>query len=174
MNIIVETDRLIIREFEKDDVLSLYKIESDPRIIEFIPWNKLRTLNECKRQIKKIMNGYKRYKLNSWAVVEKETNQVIGITQLVYSNKIKGIEIGTKILPEYWSKGYASELSEAVVHYGLYELGIDEITAVTDINNAGAIKSLINMGMKLKKYGYYKGTKSAFYSLGSRGHRQRT
>jgi RimJ/RimL family protein N-acetyltransferase len=165
MNIIVETDRLIIREFEEDDVLSLYKIESNPRIIEFIPWNKLSTLKDCRRQINKFMNGYKRYKLNSWAVVEKETNNVIGVTQLVYSDKIKGVEIGTKILPEYWSMGYASELSKAVVHYGLYELGIDEITAVTDIRNAGAIKSLINMGMKLKRYGYYKGTESAFYSL---------
>lgn len=165
MNIIVETDRLVIREFEEDDLLSLYKIESDPRIVEFIPWSKLSTLNECKRNIKRYISDYKRYKLNSWAVVIKETSEVIGITQLVYSNKIKGIEIGTKILPEYWSMGYASELSKAVVRYGLYELGIDEITAVTDVNNAGAIKSLINMGMTLKKYGYYNGAEAAFYSL---------
>jgi RimJ/RimL family protein N-acetyltransferase len=165
MNIIVETDRLVIREFEEDDLLSLYKIESDPRIVEFIPWSKLSTLNECNRKIKKYISDYKRYKLNSWAVTIKETSEVIGITQLVYSNKIKGVEIGTKILPEYWSMGYASELSKAVVRYGLYELGIDEITAVTDVNNAGAIKSLINMGMTLKKYGYYNGAEAAFYSL---------
>lgn len=165
MNVIVETDRLIIREFGEDDVLSLYKIESDTRIIEFIPWSKLSTLNDCKRKIKKFIGDYKKYKLNSWAVVVKETNEVIGITQLFYSNKIKGVEIGTKILPEYWSMGYASELSRAIVHYGLHELGIDEITAVTDINNAGAIKSLINMGMTLKKYGYYNGSEAAFYSL---------
>ncbi len=165
MNIIIETDRLVIREFEEDDLLSLYKIESDPRIVEFIPWSKLSTLNECNRKIKKYISDYKRYKLNSWAVTIKETSEVIGITQLVYSNKIKGVEIGTKILPEYWSMGYASELSKAVVRYGLYELGIDEITAVTDVNNAGAIKSLINMGMTLKKYGYYNGAEAAFYSL---------
>lgn len=165
MNIIVETDRLIIREFEEDDVLSLYKIESDPRIIEFIPWNKLSTLNECRRYIKKYINNYKKYKLNSWAVVIKETSEVIGITQLTYSNKLSGVEIGTKILPEYWSMGYASELTKAIVHYGLYELGINEITAVTDINNAGAIKSLLNMGMSLKKYGYYYGAEAAFYSI---------
>jgi len=165
MNIIVETDRLVIREFEEDDLLSLYKIESDPRIVEFIPWSKLSTLNECNRKIKKYISDYKRYKLNSWAVTIKETSEVIGITQLVYSNKIKGVEIGTKILPEYWSMGYASELSKAVVRYGFYELGIDEITAVTDVNNAGAIKSLINMGMTLKKYGYYNGAEAAFYSL---------
>lgn len=165
MNIIVETERLIIREFENDDVLSLYKIESDSRIVKYIPWSKLKTLSECKRQIKKYISNYKTNKLNSWAIVEKETNDVIGITQLVYTKKIKGVEIGTKILPEYWSKGYASELSRAVVHYGLYELDLDEITAVTDINNAGAIKSLINMGMTLKKYGYYYGSEAAFYSL---------
>lgn len=165
MNIIVETERLIIREFEENDILSLYKIESDPRIIEFIPWSKLSTLNDCRKQIKKYINNYNKFKLNTWAVVLKESDEVIGITQLIYSNKIKGVEIGTKILPEYWSKGYASELSKSVVHYGLYDLEIDEITAVTDINNAGAIKSLINMGMTLKKYGYYNGAEAAFYSI---------
>lgn len=165
MKTIIETDRLIIREFEEDDLLSLYKIESDPKIIKFIPWNKLSTLNECRRQLKKYINNYDKYNLNTWAVVERQSNEVIGITQLIYSNKIKGVELGTKISPEYWSMGYASELSKAIVHYGLYELGIDEITAVTDINNAGAIKSLINMGMTLKKYGYYNGAEAAFYSL---------
>lgn len=165
MNIIVETERLIIREFEEDDVLSLYKIESEPRIIEFIPWSKLSNLNGCRKQIKRYIQDYQKYKLSSWAVVIKETDEVIGITQLDYSNKIKGVELGTKILPEYWSKGYASELSKAIVDYGLYKLGIDEITAVTDVNNVGAIKSLINMGMSLKKYGYYKGAEVAFYSI---------
>lgn len=165
MKNIVETSRLIIREFEEDDILSLYKIESDPRIIEFIPWSKLSTLNDCRKQIKKYISNYNKFKLNTWAVVLKESDEVIGITQLIYSNKIKGVEIGTKILPEYWSKGYASELSKSVVHYGLYDLEIDEITAVTDINNAGAIKSLINMGMTLKKYGYYNGAEAAFYSI---------
>ena len=165
MKTIIETDRLIIREFEEDDLLSLYKIESDPKIIKFIPWNKLSTLNECRRQLKKYINNYDKYNLNTWAVVERQSYEVIGITQLIYSNKIKGVELGTKISPEYWSMGYASELSKAIVHYGLYELGIDEITAVTDINNVGAIKSLINMGMTLKKYGYYNGAEAAFYSL---------
>ena len=164
MNTIVETERLIIREFEEDDLFSLYKIESDKRIIEFIPWYKLSSLNECKRQLKKYIESYSKNKLNSWAIEVKATGEVIGITQLVYTKKIKGIEIGTKILPEHWSKGYASELTKAVVYYGLYELGIDEINAVTDINNVGAIKSLLNMGMTLKKYGYYNGAESAFFS----------
>lgn len=164
MNTIVETERLIIREFEEDDLFSLYKIESNKRIIEFIPWYKLSSFNECKRQLRKYIESYSKNKLNSWAIVVKATGEVIGITQLVYTKKIKGVEIGTKILPEHWSKGYASELTKAVVDYGLYELGIDEINAVTDINNVGAIKSLLNMGMTLKKYGYYNGAESAFFS----------
>ncbi len=164
MNKVIETDRLIIREFVKDDLLSFYEIESNETILKFMPWYKMRTLRECSRQLKKLINRYGKHKLNSWAVTIKDTDEVIGITQLMYSSKIKGVEIGTKILPEYWNEGYASELTKAVINYGLYELGIDEIIAVTDINNAGAIKSLINCGMKLKKYGYYNGSEAVFYS----------
>lgn len=164
MNNIVETQRLIIREFREDDLLSLYKIESDKRIIEFIPWYKLSTLNECKKQLKRYIQSYSNDKLNSWAIELKDTKEVIGITQLLYSRKINAVEIGTKILPEYWGMGYASELTKDVVNYGLYKLGIDEIFAVTNINNAGAIKSLINCGMTFKKYGYYNGSEAVFYS----------
>lgn len=164
MNHIIETGRLIIREFDEDDILSLYKIESDRRLLEFIPWYKLSTLNDCKRQLRKIIESYSRSKLNNWAVVLKETGEVIGITQLTYSNKIRAVEIGTKILPEYWGRGYASELTKAVVEYGLYKINIDEIVAVTDINNLGAIKSLENCGMKFKRYGYYNGSESVFYA----------
>ncbi len=164
MNKIVETNRLIIREFEEDDLLSLYKIESDKRIIEFIPWNRLSTLRECRRQLRKYIENYRKNTLNSWAITVKDTKEVIGITQLFYSKKIKGVEIGTKILPEYWSKGYASELTKAVINYGLNELEIEEIIAVTDINNVGAIKSLENCGMKFKKYGYYNGSEAVFYN----------
>lgn len=164
MNKIVETNRLIIREFEEDDLLSLYKIESDERLLEFMPWYKLSTLSECRRRLKKIIEKYGKSKFNSWAIMVKGTSEVIGVTQLMYSKKIKGVEIGTKILPEYWSNGYASELTKEVIKYGLYELDIDEIMAVTDINNAGAIKSLVNCGMKFKKYGYYNGSEAVFYS----------
>lgn len=164
MNKIVETDRLIIREFEEEDISSLYEIESDRRLLEFIPWYKLSTLSECRRQLRRIIEKNRKDQLNSWAVTLKDTGEVIGITQLMYSNKIKAVEIGTKILPEYWSKGYASELTRAVIEYGLYKLEIDEIVAITDINNVGAIKSLENCGMKFKKYGYYNGSESVFYS----------
>lgn len=164
MNKIIETDRLIIREFVKDDLLSFHEIESNERILKFMPWYKKRTLRECSRQLKKLINRYDNYKLNSWAVTIKDKKEVIGITQLMYSDKIKGVEIGTKILPEYWNEGYASELTRAVINYGLNELKIDEITAVTNINNAGAIKSLINCGMKFKKYGNYNGSEVVFYS----------
>lgn len=164
MKQIAETDRLIIREFVEDDLLSLYKIESNSTIIEYMPWNKLSTLSDCRRKLKAYISDYKKYKLNTWAIVLKETNDVIGITQLVYTKKVKGVELGTKILPEYWSKGYASELSKAIIEYGLNELKIDEIIAATDINNAGAIKSLLKIGMTFKKYGYYNGAESAFFS----------
>ncbi|WP_312700074.1 GNAT family N-acetyltransferase [Sedimentibacter sp.] len=164
MNHIIETKRLIIREFDEDDIMSLYRIESNRKLLEFIPWYKLSTLSECRRQLSKIIDSYGRSKLNNWAVALKDTGEIIGITQLTYSSKIKAVEIGTKILPEYWSKGYASELTEAVIEYGLYKLNIGEIIAVTDINNTGAIKSLEKSGMKFKKYGYYNGSESVFYA----------
>lgn len=164
MKKIVETQRLVIREIIPEDIEYIYRIESNPDIIKYIPNSRLMTFNECKRQIKRNIKKYKNSKIGSWAVVLKSNDEVIGITQLMKSKIIiKGIELGTKILPEYWGKGYATELSESIIYYGLYQLNLNEIIAVTDDNNVGAKKSLENIGMKLVEKKYKNRTKLAYY-----------
>ncbi|WP_326908258.1 GNAT family N-acetyltransferase [Sedimentibacter sp. MB31-C6] len=163
MKKIVETQRLIIREIIPKDIEYIYKIESNRDIIKYIPNSRLMTFNECKRQIKRNIKKYKTSKIGSWAVVLKSNNEVIGITQLTKSKIIKGIELGTKILPEYWGMGYATELSEAIIQYGLYQLNLKDIIAVTDDNNVGAKKSLENIGMRLIEKKYKNRTKLAYY-----------
>jgi len=162
---IINASRLIIREFGDEDAEDLYKLESDPRVIEYIPGSKLLSLNECRREIKKYISNYKISDLGSWSIILKNTNEFIGITGFRYLSSIKKTEIGTKLLPSFWGNGYSTEVGNALIHYGLTELKLNEIIAIADPNNIKSIKSLESLGMKFIKYGYYNGVKVVYYNV---------
>jgi len=165
MKQVIKTNRLIIREFVNEDVDDLYKLESDARVIEYIPGSKLLTLNECKREINQYINNYKKSELGSWAIILKSTNEFIGITGFRYLPGLKKTEIGTKILPLFWGNKYSTEVGNALIHYGLYKLKLNEIIAMADPNNIKSIKSLESLGMRFIKYGYYNGVKVSYYNV---------
>jgi len=165
MKQVLKTNRLIIREFVNEDAEDLYRLESDPRVIEYIPGSKLLSLNECKREIKKYINNYKTNELGSWPIVLKSTNEFVGITGFRYLPSIKKTEIGMKILPLFWGNGYSTEVGNALIHYGLSKLKLNEIIAMADPDNIKSIKSLESLGMRFIKYGYYNGAKVSYYNV---------
>ena len=165
MKQIIKSNRLIIREFVNEDAENLYRLESDPRVIEYIPGSKLLSLNECKQEIKKYIKDYKTSDLGSWPIILKSTNEFIGIAGFRYLSNLKKTEIGMKILPSFWGNGYSTEAGNVLIHYGLTQLKLNEIIAMTDPNNIKSIKSLESLGMKFNKYGYYNGARAAYYNV---------
>ncbi len=165
MKIIANTDRLIIREFVLQDAEDLYRLESDPRVAEYIPGSKLLSLSECRREIKRYMYDYKINNLGRWPIILKSTNEFIGVTGFRYISTIRKTEIGTKLIPDYWGNGYSTELGRAVISYGLMKLKLKEIIAMADPDNIRSIKSLESLGMEFIKYGYYNGNRVAYYHV---------
>lgn len=165
LKIIADTNRLIIREFIIQDAEDLYKLESDSRVIEYIPGSRLLSLNECRREIKKFINNYKTSNLGRWPVFLKSTDEFIGVTGFRYLPSIKKTEIGTKLIPSFWGNGYSTELGNAIINYGLTKLKLKEIIAMADPDNIKSIGSLESLGMKFVKYGYYNGNRVVYYNV---------
>lgn len=165
MKIIITTNRFIIREFVTQDAEDLFKLEGDKRVNEYIPGNRLLTLNDCKREINIYINNYKKSNLGRWPIFLKNTNEFIGVTGFRYLQNIKKTEIGLKLLPKHWGKGYATEIGNALIHYGLTQLKLNEIIAMADPNNTRSVKSLENLGMTFVKNGYYNGNKVVYFNV---------
>ncbi|MDD4779653.1 MAG: GNAT family N-acetyltransferase [Tissierellia bacterium] len=167
MKNIIITNRFIIREFVLEDAESLFKLEGNPRVNKYIPGNKLMTLNECKKEINLYIKNYYKGKLERWAIILRNTKEFVGVTGFRYLSSINRTEIGLKILPEFWGRGFATEIGNALIHYGMVKLDLDEIIAMADPNNIRSIKSLENIGMTFLKNGYYLGNKVVYYSTRS-------
>lgn len=87
MKILVETERLILRELEYTDENDLFEMDSDPEVHLYIENNPVKSIDEISKVIEIIKGQYKGNGMARWAVVDKLTNEFIGWSGLKYFNQ---------------------------------------------------------------------------------------
>jgi len=111
---VIETERLILREMTEDDFDALYKVLADSDIMQHYPYSF--DEDRVRGWIRRNMERYEIFGFGLWAVVLKETGEVIGdcgLTMQIIGGQIKP-EIGYHIRKDCQRKGYASEAAKAV------------------------------------------------------------
>jgi [ribosomal protein S5]-alanine N-acetyltransferase len=82
-----------------------------------------------------------------WIITEKEQSELIGTICLwKFSENIKSVEVGYKLMPQYQQKGTISEAIDAVINYSRKELNLFEIKAHTNFRNSASLQLLIKTG----------------------------
>lgn len=164
MNEIIITNRLIFRKLTMNDLDEYYKLEKDPLVRKYIPNMRDSTYIECKESLSKHIEKYKDNSgLHTWAVVLRDNRKFIGITGFRYLDELDRVEIGIRLMPEYWGNGYATETGKALIQYAFERLGLNEIIAMAVPDNEKSMKSLQNIGMDFEGYGYFAGARVAFF-----------
>lgn len=164
MNERVITDRLIFRELRLNDIDDFYILEKDPLVRKYIPNMGNSTYKECKESLKKYIEKYKEETgIDTWAVVLRDNKKFIGITGLRYIEELGKVEIGIRLMPEYWGNGYAIETGKALIKYAFMRLNLKEIIAMALPDNERSMNSLKNIGLDFDGYGYFRGSVVAFF-----------
>jgi RimJ/RimL family protein N-acetyltransferase len=150
---IIETKRLILREYTMEDFNDLYEILSCP--ITMSHYIKPYDENGTKRWIDWCINSYKTYGFGLWAIVLKDSNKFIGDCGLSMQN-IDGEllpEIGYHINKNYWRQGYAKEAAEAVKEWAFKNTQFNTLYSYMTKDNVGSYKTAESIGMKrIKEY----------------------
>ena len=144
----LESKRLYFRPFNYDDYDELFLILSNPNVCKFLPGKVAR--NE--EQITKWLNHFIRsvddeFGNKQYAIVEKETNRVIGYGGLGYVREFDNLEIMFGFNEDVWGKGYGTETSLFMRDHAK-ELGIDFLIALADVENIKSQKILLHTGFK--------------------------
>ena len=111
---VIETDRLIMREMTEDDFDALYAVLADSDIMQHYPYTF--DGDRVREWIRKNIERYKVLGFGLWAVVLKETGEMIGdcgLTMQIINEQIRP-EIGYHIRKDCQQRGYASEAAKAV------------------------------------------------------------
>ncbi len=148
---IIETDRLILREYTLEDTALLHTILSDPLTMQF--WPSPFTLEQSENWVKINIERYKNLGFGRWSLVIKKTEQVIGDCGLMIS-EIDGKEendLGYIIHHKFWRNGYAYEAAEACKHYAFKSLGLERLCANMPFNHTGSERVAQKLGMVKEK-----------------------
>jgi len=149
----IETKRLILREYRDDDFDELAKIICDEETMKYYP--KPYDKNGVKRWIDWSKENYQKYGFG-WLVLEnKETGEFIGDCGITLQN-IDGEslpEIGYHLNKKYWRQGYGKEAGLAIRDWGFNNTKYDALYSYMNIENIASYSLAESLGMKrIKEY----------------------
>lgn len=156
MTIILETERLILREIELSDAQGMFELDSDYDVHKYLGEPVVNSIEESIEKIKNIQNQYLVNGVGRLAVIEKSSNTFLGWAGLKLEaprphHPEQYYDIGYRLIKKFWGKGFATEASKAALDYGFKQLKISDIYADVDANNTASKKVLEKMGLKYIK-----------------------
>lgn len=145
---ILETQRLILRQWRDSDLEAMFAINQDPQVMEHFPAPK--TLEETRNFIAINRPLYDQVGYFIYAVELKNTHELIGFVGLqpvgIEMPFAPAVEILWRIGTKYWGKGYATEAAQAVEEHAFNNLGLDELVAFTTTTNTRSEKLMQRLG----------------------------
>lgn len=150
---ILETPRLILREYRMDDFDDLYALLSDPVTMQHYP--RPYDENGTLRWLNWSLDNYRKYGFGLWAMELKETGTFLGDCGLTIQN-IDGEslpEIGYHIHKDYWRRGYGSEAARAVRDWAFRNTRYDCLYSYMTASNIASQSTARAAGLsKIKEY----------------------
>lgn len=150
----IETPRLIIRPFQEKDADALYRIKTDPRVMEYCPDfldvdAKREDMPDYIRAFRKLEEDGDFDTWRCYAIENKVTGEVMGAITFCKQNMLHEYDMGWMMIGEYTGKGYASEAAEAYAEYFCRKHGVDYLTAVMDVDNPASRRTAEKSGFRL-------------------------
>ena len=139
----IETPRLILRKLRREDTPRFYsRLASSAEVTKYMLWIPHRDPSESAASIEKVLKRYESGESCRWAIALKETDELIGIIDLLrFDEDAKSCSFAYMLGKAFWGKGYGTEAVKAVFAFAFDVLGMEVIAAdhFTDNPASGAV-----------------------------------
>lgn len=154
---ILETERLLLREFVPSDVDALAAVISDPETMRFYPETPDRA--EVQSWIERNRRRYQRDGHGLWAMVLKSSGELIGDCGLSRQtvDEVDEIEIGYHVRRDLWGRGFAPEAAAGCRDYGFEKLQARRLIALIRPENLPSSRVAEKIGLRLWKEVLWRG-----------------
>jgi len=124
-------------------------MNTDPRVAEYLPTPLSR--QESDAFIDRVEAHFEKHGFGLWAVEVLEDRRFAGYVGLMRPRFEAAftpcVEVGWRLSPEHWGKGYATEGARAVIDYGLDVVKLPEILSWTVPANTRSRRVMEKLGM---------------------------
>ena len=143
---ILRTERLILREISILDAEDMFEYATDPAIGPMAGWIPHQTIEDSIRVISLFHETKKRGEPGVYAIVEKNTQKMIGTIELFNYVPNYKAELGYALSQKYWGKGLVPEAARAVLSFGFNQLRLKRIEVSAFTNNYQSIRVIEKLG----------------------------
>lgn len=146
---ILETERLYLREMDQGDFRSLCRILQDDGAM--YAYEGAFTDGEVQEWLDRQIARYQRWGFGLWAVILKENDRMIGQCGLTMQPWKDGevLEIGYLFERKYWHRGYATEAARGCRQYAFDVLNADEVCSIIRDTNIASQRVARRNGMAI-------------------------
>ena len=149
-DIIIETERLVLRTIDENDALPFYELLNTPAVMQHLggPLE----LHEIEAKHAKAMAGFAREGFGFMLMVEKNSGEIIGHAGMKRVDapnapNIGDHEIGWLVREGRWRRGYAGEAMRAVIDWAFTRFDVPYIVAITNEANEPSWRLMEKLGM---------------------------
>jgi len=146
----IETDRLILREWEPSDFEAVHEYASDPGNVKYMVWgpNTEDQTREFLRDVARRREERPRTVI-SLAVCLKGDARPIGGCSLEYEPEAPGeAQLGYILNKRYWGKGYGPEAASALVEWARVAHGLKVLWCTCNAENIPSARLMEKIGMR--------------------------
>ena len=163
---VIQTPRLMLREFQPEDVQQLAPILAHPQVMQFSSTGVL-SVSETAAKIQSFIQSYQHYGFGKWAVIHQASNELIGycgiaIEQLDHRDER---EIGYRLNPAFWGQGLATEAASAALQYGFEQFKFPYVLGIVELGNHASVNVLKKLGMHYQRRTQFHGGEVDVYCI---------
>ena len=156
-NLTLQTKRLTLHPLRREDGPNFYLLQSNAEVMHYIS-NGPKTPEESDHLFQKLLAHQEKHHFSLGPVYHKNT--LIGFAGLIHlalDDTNPEIEISYYLLPSHWNKGYATELTQALIHWAFQHLPITILLGIAHPQNTASQHVLQKCGLHLVGPSTYRG-----------------
>ena len=165
----IETDRLLLRRWQDDDLERLVALYGDPRVAQFLsldgrPWPRERS----EAMFEHFRRQWRERGVGPWAAIDKPNGRwlgQIGLNELPRWPGPDKVEVGWDLHPSVWGQGLATEGARAALGYGFDVVGLERIISTARSDNAASRRVMEKCGLAFQEEFTHKGALVAWYAI---------
>jgi ribosomal-protein-alanine N-acetyltransferase len=144
----LRTQRLLLRPFRPEDEESLFLLWNDPQVRRYL-WDDQPVAREVvQEQIALSQQDFRERGFGMFGLFPAEPPEaLIGFCGLRRIDGGEDVEVLYGLLPGFWKQGLATEAAQAVLRFGFERVGLEQIFAGADFDNAASLRCMQRLGM---------------------------
>ncbi len=160
-----ETARVKARRVTPGDLEELASMYQNQEVMKTLGGTRSR--EQALGLLERMIKQWDEYDFGVWILEDKETGAFMGRAGLlkVHIDGADEIELLYALLPDYWSKGIATEAAKEIVRIGFEELGLENIVSFTLPENKASQRIMEKLGFTYEKDCVHADLLHVFYRL---------